>query len=46
MSTTKLIEREILTTYACFLTSGRPTDKENQVKVYKSTGTVIGTLSL
>jgi hypothetical protein len=35
MSTTKLTGRENLTTYAFWLVLGRPTDKENQVKMKK-----------
>jgi hypothetical protein len=35
MSTTKLIGRENLTKYAFWLGPGGPTDKENQVKMYK-----------
>jgi hypothetical protein len=31
MSKTKLNGREILTRYACWLSPGRPTEKENQV---------------
>jgi hypothetical protein len=35
MSTTKLTGRENLTTYACCLAPGRPTEKENPIKKYK-----------
>jgi hypothetical protein len=35
MSTTKLTGRENLTKYAFWLGLVRPTDKENQVKMYK-----------
>jgi hypothetical protein len=44
MSMTKLTERENLTTYACCLGPGRPTDKENQVKTYSIKSIVLGTL--
>jgi hypothetical protein len=36
MSTTKLTGRENLTKYAFWLGPVGPTDKENQVKMYKS----------
>jgi hypothetical protein len=36
MGTTKLTGRENLSTYACYLASRGPTDKENQVKMYKT----------
>jgi hypothetical protein len=42
MSTTKLTGMENLTKYAFWLGPVGPTDKENQVKMYKST--VLGTL--
>jgi hypothetical protein len=44
MSTTKLSEKENLTTYACWLARGRPNDNENQGKCIKST--VLGKLPL
>jgi hypothetical protein len=37
ISTTKLTATENVTTYACCLTPGGPTDKENQLKMNKST---------
>jgi hypothetical protein len=44
VSRTKLTGRENLTKYAFWLGPGRPTDKKNQVRMYKNYGTVLGTL--
>jgi hypothetical protein len=46
MSTTILTGRENLTKDAFWLGSGGHIDKENQVKIYKKYGTVLGTLPL
>jgi hypothetical protein len=35
MITTKLTGKECLTAHVCCLTPARPTEKENQVKMYK-----------
>jgi hypothetical protein len=36
MNTTKLTEKENLTTDACYLATDRPADKKKQVKMYKN----------
>jgi hypothetical protein len=46
MITKKLTGRENLTMYAFWLGHGRPTDKENLVKMNKKYHTFLGTLPL
>ncbi len=46
MITTKLTGTENVTTYACYLAPGGPTDKEIKLRCITSTGTVLGTLPL
>jgi hypothetical protein len=46
MSKKKLTGREYLAKYAFWLGPGGPTDKENQVKMYKIKSTVLGRLPL
>jgi hypothetical protein len=43
MSITNLTGRENLTKNAFLLGPGRPTDYENQVKMYRTKSTVLGT---